>query len=486
MKALSFKKLNRERELLFCEQGSTLFFVAAVLLPLIFFLFSLSIDVAKYYQEQRRVQKILDDTAMYAHRFLPYTEAAAAAAEAFLEQYPAYSEQVSVSAESDQIVLHHEGESRLMFARYFGINKGIPLAVYSRTQGTPFDTVIMIDTSAYLAPEVLSEAAWGDEALWPEASFFVNDFPTQYKNINGLLTPLNLRVLTQQCFNPAFSAIKLASIRTYQYLASFKLNSVGVSYFPGITEQPGVLRPVSPPPVANAPLDITFPVYGGQYMRSDYCAAAAERELQHSAYRFPELATNMSGLWQPPAGAPLSMVKQDSWRYDEVYNPFLTLHQAIWSLSAKDNLQHRQEVVALLSNMKVQLVGALSNEERKGLVNRPMKTGIIFAGDVPWHNDERFPSGDSIDTLEQEFEALRVAAQEHELRFNLVYVLFPHPGNQGNLVSRVNSLKTLFAQQSDPGMGLELRVLFTNSAEAMYEDLVSLLALNKRKAGLAR
>ena len=52
------------------QQGSAILLFAAVLLPIIFFVFSITIDLKLFFSEQQRIQKALDEAGLQAYRFL--------------------------------------------------------------------------------------------------------------------------------------------------------------------------------------------------------------------------------------------------------------------------------------------------------------------------------------------------------------------------------------------------------------------------------
>ena len=53
------------------QNGSLILFIAFVILPLIFLIFSLSLDISVYYTQSQKAQKTVDEAVMYGYKFLP-------------------------------------------------------------------------------------------------------------------------------------------------------------------------------------------------------------------------------------------------------------------------------------------------------------------------------------------------------------------------------------------------------------------------------
>ena len=84
------------------EKGMAVIFVAAIMLPIFYFLFTIMSDVGNYYAQRRTAQRVLDEAALFGERYLPYTSAAMAATNGYLARYnsviPAETTTVSASA----------------------------------------------------------------------------------------------------------------------------------------------------------------------------------------------------------------------------------------------------------------------------------------------------------------------------------------------------------------------------------------------------
>lgn len=475
------------RKFFLLSGGSISIFFAGLILPFLFFLFALSIDITKYFRETQRAQKALDDAALYAYKFLPYQARAAQAAQSYLQQMGSSSQGLDVRVDGDSIELALNSQSQLSFAGYFMPEGAVSLTAYARVRGTPFDTLIAVDSSSYLAPQ-LSEEPWGSAQDWPAADFFRAGYPYPCLKDNGTLE--DPRNLTQLCFNEAFSALKLAALRAYEYLAGFQSNAVGVGFFPGSGElwfdevRPVQFGRTTVPGWGEA----VFKNYVRYCGSSEYCAAAAEREVGHEAYKFQTPNRLIEGSWSPPPNAP-PMILSGEWRFNPDYQTYLRTSEAIWSRVAVQELPYIDQ---LLSEILVRIIPPFF-EERGGLKNRPEKTGIVFAGDVPHLGAARFlNSNDAVAAaLAAGLEQFRVVLRDNpDFSLKLFYVVLGHNHSPPELGQRFSALQTFFDEQAalDPALAgrFELRALMAQDPETLARRLAGELVLEKKNAVLSR
>jgi len=469
------------------QQGSLSLFFAALVLPLLFFLFALSVDITKYFRESQRAQKALDDAALYAYKFMPFQARASQAARSYLSQYHGLAEAVDIQVDADSITLVLNSHANLSFASYFMPEGVITMTAYAKARGTPFDTLLAIDSSNYLAPG-LEEEAWGTPAEWPAADFFAAGQPYPCLKSGGGW--VEARNLTQLCFNEAFSALKLSAIRAYQYLAGFRFNAVGVGFFPG---SGGLLfDEVRPVQFGRSPVPDGGEAFFKNYVRycgsCEYCAAAAQEEINHEAYKFPAANESIEGLWQPPPGEP-QMILPPDWHFNPDYRSYLRASQAIWSRVA---LQELPRIDELLLEILLRIIPPLF-PERGGLQLRPQKTAIIFAGDVPRLGTVRFAApGDPVAlAMAAQFEQFRTVLRENpDFSLKLFYVIVQHAHSLEQLPERFMELKGFLAaeEQLDPALGrrFELRALMASDAETLARTVAGEIILDKKSAVLSR
>ena len=467
------------------EKGSAPLFFATFVLPFLFFLLSLSLDVGAYYSEQASTQKILDDTATYAYRFLPYAARAESAAEQYLARYGSVADGVAVSVVSDSIHLRATRVFPLFFSRLFGAEDvGIPLDVTSRVRGGAFDAFITFDTASYMAPAVSGTQGWGAPSEWPASGHFDNPVFQPQQN------PPDERVLTQQCFNPAISAVKAAAIATSDYLSSFSLNRVGIGLDSGNSIQPlEVIRPVrSLAPIPQSDThnqEAQFLDAANLWVRSIDCAAVAERFDSPSAYQFPNRSVHLPSRGDF-SGRPLSMVVPNQRELDPAILPFLQSREVAWSQVARTP---QPGATAQLLNLAFsEVLTAPSMPSRGGLVDRVTKLVVIFAGELPREGGAVFPQPAVSIAMRNAFREtfIRYVTDSQERgRVVLLYVLLQHEGIS-NRATEMPSLQQLFDSEIQAA-GLEperlrARVIYASNADELTQELMQALVLLNKTA----
>lgn len=470
------------------QRGSITLLIAGGILPLLIFVLTLGLDLSRYYSASEQFQVYADEATSYASRFLPYTADAQAAAKAYLERYGLDHQNAAVKVDSDTVAISINSPIQLSFAAFFGIEAQIPLAVYSRARDLPFDSVVLLDAASYLGPNVLGNSAWGDDFEWPASTFFERELAL-YEGTQRL----DSRVLTQQCFNAAFSALKTSAIQSYEYLAAFGKNAVGIGVYPGNGNYIDIIRNVAFRQTrVTGPGEVDFNFYTSYHNRNVFCAAAAERESYSERYRFPE--TNLAfgksadGYFGPLV---LGAGHIENYSINPEQLPYLKASQVLWSQAVRETqIANFSEV---LRELRSQLFGLSTNSVRGGLVNSAIKSALIFAGDVPWVAGQRFPDGLTLSAIQNQLLAIRddILNFNSEASFKLSYILFAHPGNQSlDLISRVEQLNSFFAaiQQSatNAGKRFQLEVVFLDDAETLLREGVGNQLLSRRRAMLSR
>ena len=472
------------------QRGAVFIFIAAVMLPLMFFCFTISLDLLSFYRERIRVQRVLDDAAMLAYKFLPYQREALQAANQYLEQ-SGYSRQVFRTAvDGDGITIAYFQTLPIPFGAYFREAAGFPVKVYSRVRGTAFDTYIAVDRSRYLAPDGPLSELWGEERDWPAAYFFSHQKQFREYKADGSSSEVNSRYLTQLCFNPPFSALKMAGIRVYEYLAGFKLNAVGLGMFPGggvdsLDEVRPLQYGLSSVPGGG---EADFPSYNWSFRANEYCAAAAENENQAGHYHFPILNPRIEGLWRKPAGAP-QMIVPGVWTFNEQYRSYLRTAEVVWSQAAHHSLP--QSHLVLQSVLAKVMPSVFTG--RGGLVNSALKRAVILAADVPWAEGRRFNSeSDSVAAaLQRELDHLKTIIGENpRLAVKIYYVLMQHDGSSRDLKDRTERLGAFFRGQN-PADGLlkdrfAVQLVVASSAQEMLSKTVGELVLDKKSGIISK
>ncbi|MCB0352162.1 MAG: hypothetical protein KDD64_01520 [Bdellovibrionales bacterium] len=479
------------------ECGSTMIFVAAVVVPVLFFLFSLSLDIARYYAFSRGVQGVLDKAVGYGAHYLPYTEAAEAAVGAFLSEHDrAVRDGVTTVVTPERIALRFESTISLPFAQYFGIGSAVPVFAYAESQSSPNDYLVLLDSSSYLSPSMPLGSIWsGSDGV---ADLFSSNV-TLYHDADGDGIPeqINRELVTQQCFNRAFSALKLSAIRTYEFLAASRENAVSVAVYPGIGTFANEVTPLTPEPALEDESDAQWIVYEGGYVSNDLCAAAAEREISHDAYKFPSLRNSLS-VWRPDHNRPAFITHPDGnndYIYEPEMNGYLTTRESLWSQVAKGNSGNRPSIRYLLDHVATKLVAAPAVASRGNLATTANKIAVILAGDLPWEGNQRLVVDGAINdavrsAVLQSLVQLRTYADTYKIPLRVYYGIFPHEGNSNSYAEGVALLKQVFHEAESQGdslaTGVSFRVLDTATPEAFLETVTAVLARDRRNAMVSR
>lgn len=483
------------------QRGSVAIFFAAVMLPLLMILFSLSIDATRYYRESGTAQEALDEAATHAVRFLPFQEEAAESARRILARHGEFFEGTTLEVTSDTVSLDLTRGVPLSFASFFWSGAQIPISVHSSARTTPYDIYLAVDSSNYLSPP-FGSPLWDEGNLleWPAAYFF-----EQVKEIRYEGQPIDARWLTQQCFNSAFSYLKLAGIRIYEYLAGFGKNSIGVGLFPGVSGE--LIQEARPLSLSTLRVgqggDAVFPPYNRLFASSEYCAAAAELETHAVQYRVPESNERISRRFVPPLGAP-SIVAPQSWTYQSPeYDPFLQVKEVIWSRATHEATPRSEDLIAAV-------LGSLMSarfDDRGGLVNSSVRLGIILAGDVPWSSDvdvagsTYYRFGEHPIVEDRLRAAIRSIADQLQqpvnkwLNIKLLYVVFSHPElPEAIRGSHLAELKRLFSElerknpalEGDKIPNLSLQVISTSSPESLVKEVAGTIVMLDRNSMVSR
>lgn len=476
------------------QSGAMAIFLVVFALPVLFFLYSISVDVSVYFHQLQKIQKIVDDAALYSYRFLPYKEAANSAACAFVGQYDlgdgalACGEQIEVSIPSDasSISVTARTTSQLTFASYFGVEAALPLEAFAVARGTPYDVFIAMDTSSYLAPPVLTGPAWnmagGASSPWPAATFF-NTYPLQNNGVQ--VDPV---LLTQQCTNPAFNVIKAGAIQSYEYLASNGINAVGLAVYPGSFNDVEVLRPVLPRQGSSD--QITYTPYERIFNSNTFCMAAAENDSAGSPNAFPVANAKFGWSGEDDPLRPSPIVLPGSWQLNPEYPPYFRAREVLWGQAAREDAYG--DIGALLSSVRANLVGSVYVGARGGMANNAIKSAIIFAGDLPRSAGNSFAQNDYVKSLiKNHLAALRADLAANHFKMVLYYVLLEHGSVSGGSFDEGKlALEELFAQESvldgENGSSLELRLLSGNDGQALVDEVVGSLLLDKRRVVLGK
>ena len=490
------------------QTGSTLLFVAAVVIPFLFFTLSLGIDIAMYFHEKKQVQVMLDQAGLHVQRFFPYVPEAMEAFDLFVEERPllqqgtasmSYDPQVQVS---DIVTLRYERAFRPFFANLIAQDLQIPLAAESQVRTTPFRAHIALDASSYLAPPIDHGSGWTPSEEVAAELFaqgiisFAHDFDGD--QIAELVVPL---VASQQCFSAPLRALKGGTVRLYQHLASFRDNQVGLSVYPsGAGGFLDVLQPVSPTLSPEThPNPNTFHEWDSPFVRNEHCAAASERESMNHQFAIPASHDSFHGLWKTPPGSGYVIDQVADWQVDPLFQE-ISGEMLLWSQSVRSGMFG--DTPNIIRSMALSLFANDDPESLSGMRGKSVRQAILLAGDLPWSQGIRLVDPVSGAVRTEVTDALRtvlteigdVVASYPEMNFHLYYLTFFHEGTIGSTAQfedGLSAFQTLidttveqFAEEVRARM--TLRIIGVNEAEALSDELLTLIALNRRGGVIAR
>ena len=492
------KLYRREYNELKRQKGSLTLFVGFIVLPILFFLFTISLDVSVLMTGRQRTQKAADEAVSYAYKFLPDITATRAAANLYVSQnrelFGAGSADIEV--DSDSVSLIYNSSSPLTFAKLAGAQDlvAIPYNVEASARSTPLDVMIVMDTSSYLAPETPSAAPWvgpSDQNAWPAAKYF------EELKLPGI-TPL---LATQQCFNRVYSVQKRAAILIYDYLSGFKKNLIGFGFYPEFSSGLSLVRDVDAPgarPENQGEGTFDY-INGDAYRRNLFCAAAAQQEatslaMGHSDYFFPGASSKLSSNLSCDVVADKQfIVDPETQNYNNLYTKCLKVRDIIWSKAVHPYQQ--QNFSQTLAEMHQKLISAYpKTTNRGGLMDSPSKAGIILAGDVPHIENLRFPDSnlihDSAAILNSSLTAIANDVRAFGANYTIYYIVFSHEGvNQDNWSGRISALKNLLEAHNNQVFtkgSFKVKLFVANDPSTIVNEILSLVLLQKRTVMISK
>lgn len=469
------------------RRGSFTILIAALVLPLMFFLFSLSVDLSMYHSESQKAQKAADDAALYAYRFLPFAAQAASAAESYLQRYEQLSKGAQVVTDNQSVSIKVRSEVALHFASLFGVDLQIPVEAYASVWSSPLDALVLLDSSAHSAPAPLLSGAWGTSSEWPAAYFFSN-----IKRFYEGGVALDDRAVTQQCFNPVLSNLKLAAIRTYDYLSAGHLNGVGVGFYPGNLTALDLAREVLPGGERSAQLgEADFvQVNASDYAADQYCAAAALLEPAHQEYLMPVAPAAIGGGFSPDPGTE-QMLDPGNWSFNPAFQPFLQTRQVIWSRAAQNS--ESGNFPGVLQQARSLLFGSAVRTERAALSGKTRKALFVYSSDLPFYNGERFPGlYNSVQhELTSAFSKVRADIESFKQKLSIYYVVLRHENEPAGMDQAIQGLAEFFASQELDQFGnklvdFDVRLFQASDASELSSSVISNLLLDKRSGVVRR
>ena len=460
-------------------RGSITLMATVVLLPILFFLLTISLDLTQLYSDRSTVQRILDEAALQGYRYLPYSAQAKQAVDGYLKQLNSLPGAFETIVKSDSVEIIYDGIAPFTFASFVGKDSGIPYQLSARVRGTVLHAVLALDTGASIAPQPGAEL-WGSEGLWPPARLFTHFQPFG--------SQVSAREMTQQCFNPVFLGLKRSALRLFDYLASFQKNSLAVAIFPGTLGSLDLIKDAR-----RSGVELTRPVIGyfnianGPISKNSYCLALTEEEPIESPYLLPA----RSGLGGESIGNRQRFTDPVSYNVPETSLAELSVRETLWSRAIKPgNLSTRTLLSSVVDTLSV--AGQLNSfEAQNRLAEKPVKASIILTTQLPHEGLEFFPSQSVKD-------ALMVSLQQYwrllgggsdtptaEIRKGMLYYVILAAPNASIEKRLISELQEFFNQVLiDGGMNsdLSVRVVYSENADDLAAGVIRSLVLENNTA----
>ncbi|MCO6430833.1 MAG: hypothetical protein J5J00_08225 [Deltaproteobacteria bacterium] len=464
--------------------GASTMFFAVIVLPMLFLILTLALDLSLFFTIGQKSQTLADEAAMYAFRFMPDVDRARSAGESYAlhtaKQRSIPIDSVQTLNSSDQLSILMNGRAPMHFARWFGFDGGLPVQARASVRGQPQDVFVAVDVSSRLAPDAITGTAWGTEVQWPAATFFAHEMPIYIPDPYdaGRTVRVNERLLTQQCFNPIFSAEKAAAAEVFDYFSRFSLNGIGLGFFPGefftldVAREvlPGGRRKTEEQLKGEADFDA---LSGTQTSSTLMCAAVAQQEHSHDSYKFPV----------PPVVDPVNVGSALSFNQD--YAAWARAKEVIWSRAASQRATYSIE--SILSEITGRLLSAAPQPKRGGLAHRASKLGVIFLSGMPHEGTARFPEPAAAEAISRALLKASEAAAEAKVNMRLYLVLMQYEAWQPYQHQELEQLAALFAQleYGDDSSSLRIRTLVAADPNELQDAIAKVMVLDEKSVFIA-
>lgn len=446
-------------------------FGSMVILPTFLFLFTLSFDIAGFYNELNRAQVTVDDAALYAHNFLPDTQAAQTAAQRYVDQFSRLRGQLSTSSTSDSISLMYSSVYRWWLGAFFNHADGIPFTVSSSSGSAATHISILVDSSRYTAP-ASGEVTWGNSVEWREAPILSAQV---FRNRNG--EPVSAAHATQQCFNPVSRALKYSALSLLSYFSSFPKNSVGIGFFPGHRSAVELIQSTSSYTPSALDLDPNYLTVTHDVVRHFDCLLIARDIHSPEQYKTPTS--------EPEYGNIL----------DGFFPDLPSRQELLWSRSVGEGSADIGEV---LRTLEAELLGAQKRSESKssGLSYRPTKLGVVLLGDMPRRGSRRFPDNAVKESLAVRIQSI-IASQlggdviPQELRgaLRLFFIILAHQevhSAREEAEELQRFFDTLLTESHVSSENISLQVLYGGDPSGLAQAVIRSVVLQSRTKLLRR
>lgn len=234
-----------------CEESGHVLLYALGVLPFVLTLSILAVDLSGWQRLRQEAQQVSDRLALQAAQQLPDQNRTLGFIAESVASFGGRFQLASVEVNEQQVRLALAGGYESFFDMFLSQAGGERVfSVYHESAAgiVPGDYVVVVADGQTLRPNATLlgdgtaqlEEPWGDPGSWPQSGYFscvtspsINNPSAPWRwweqwNDTGFR-----RWLTQACYNPVFSNLKLAAIQVVDALASVATNRVGALLSPG-------------------------------------------------------------------------------------------------------------------------------------------------------------------------------------------------------------------------------------------------------------
>lgn len=461
------KKIYRKN----VEAGWYTLFFALFILPVMLLLGSISLDLAEMLLLKKRLQHDLDSALMQAIKYFPNKEKVVNSINSQINLKHNYQANIEASFNGD--TLNASATKDFTFSlgsAFLGSKSTFSLNVSASAKSVPRDIMLYLDVGKNLAPDVNLGAPMGSNG---SASFF-RDFYSK-KNEN------ELKLITQQCFNPVFSETKKTAIRVFDYFRSFSEVQIGFGFYPGSISEFELAREAlfSNEKLANSNSFVNRTNFGHSFVSTNFCGAAAERENNILGYKFPFLNTNPL--------KPANIINNATNTFNNDYEGFLIPEEYIWMLPAHETQFSDFSKVLNLSFSS--LVGSRISSERGNLATKAKKIGIFISNTLPQINNSYFPDSNVKTALKVELAKYRQAVMQFGINLKFYFVIISPSVNQYVITNgSLNNFKNFLSEEiKENGIALDnfkLKLIYSDSNIEASRELLGLLSMDSKQSVL--
>lgn len=457
------------------EAGWYTIFFTLFVLPLLFILGTLSLDLSKYFMARQRLQQLTDTATVQASRYLPNREQAHEFAENYIRQFSTDAINTNISITNDQLSIQTEYGFQFTLSNLAGVKSmTLPVRAFSMATFAPRDILLFLDVGSNLAP--VDNNLWGD---LPASNFYQNLYPVI--GMDGSLVDPSW--LTQKCHNPIFTEIKKAGINFYSFFSRFETIQLGFGIFPGSFSDLSMSRPalLSSQKLEGEDNYLRREDRGFLGWSNTLCAALAEEEQGNTAYQFPVRSLEHN--------RPLRISVPGSWNFNSDYESFLTVQEYIWMLIAEE--QRIADFSQVLIEARPHILGSRFLANRGNLATRVRRSAVFISPSLPQVAAQTFPDIATQNSIAAALTNYRQDVMRYGLDLSLYFVLY-NPSNSpiGNSSDSINGYRNFLNQQElENGQklsGFKLRLLEIKNTSDLNQGLQNLLAMEEERALLRR